>query len=132
MSASLTRLYQPIAFKPGQIRNAFKKLPGFLGIDEKKCSLMVHVTHANGIRERKDIGWNDLDTISEINHNAVSCVLFSYQPRGDSSCIIYIESTECKWGLSLEGTLSRDNSPRQQKTSVFCRVTYANARYSPR
>jgi len=92
LSASLTRLYQPIAFKPGQIRNAFKKLPGFLGIDEKKCSLMVHVTHANGIRERKDIGWNDLDTISEINHNAVSCVLFSYQPRGDSSCIIYIES----------------------------------------
>lgn len=92
LSASLTHFYRPANFKPGQIKNAFKKLPGFLGIDENKCSLTIHVTHANGIRERRSVGWNDLDTISEIDHNAVSCVLFAYQPRGDSSCIIYIES----------------------------------------
>jgi hypothetical protein len=92
LSASLTRPYHPVVFKPGQIGNAFKKLPGFLHVDEKKCSLTIHVTHANGIRETKNIGWNDLDTISELDHNGIHCVLFSYNPIGDNSCIIYIES----------------------------------------
>lgn len=92
MSVSLTRFYHPVTFKPGQIKNAFKKLPGFLGIDEKKCSLTAHLNHANGITERKDLGWNDLDTISEINHEAVSCLSFNYHPWSGGSSIIYIES----------------------------------------
>jgi len=92
LSASLSRFYHPITFKPGQIKNAFKQLPIFLGIDEKKCSLTAHLNHANGISETKNLGWNDLDAISEINHNAVSCLLFSYYPKSDGSSVIYIES----------------------------------------
>lgn len=92
MSASLTHFYHPITFKPGQIRNAFKKLPGFLGIGEKDYSLTLYVNHSNGIKESRNIGLNDLEKVSEINHNAVSCVLFSHYPKGDSSCIIYIQS----------------------------------------
>jgi hypothetical protein len=56
------------------------------------CSLTAHLNHSNGVKENKDLDWTELDTISEINHNAFSCVLFSYHPRGDSSYIIYIES----------------------------------------
>lgn len=92
MSAGLTRLYNPVTFKPDKIKNAFKKLPVFLGIDENKCSLTAHLNHANGIKEEKKLGWNDLGTISDIDHNTVSCLMFSYHPRGDSSSIIYIES----------------------------------------
>lgn len=92
MSASLTRFYHPIAFKRGQIKKAFSQLPSFLGIDEKKCSLTATICHANGIRERRDVGWNDLDEFSKIDHNTVSCVLLSYHPTVDSSCIVYIES----------------------------------------
>lgn len=92
MNAGLTRNYHPATFKPGQIKNAFKKLPAFLGIDEKKCSLTAHLNHANGIKETKNLGWNDLDIIYEIDHNSVSCIMFSYHPRDDSSSIIYMES----------------------------------------
>ena len=92
MSASLTRSYHPTAFGQGQMETAFKKLPGFLGVDEKMCSLTAHLNHSNGVKENKDLDWTELDTISEINHNAFSCVLFSYHPRGDISYIIYIES----------------------------------------
>ena len=92
MSASLTRSYHLTTFRKGQIKNAFKKLPVFLGADEKKCSLTAHINHGSGVKEMKELDWNDLDTISEINHNAFSSLLFSYRPRGFGSSIIYIES----------------------------------------
>lgn len=49
-------------------------------------------SYVNGIEQDKNIGWNDLDTICEINHDSVSCLLFSYSPRNGGSSIIYIES----------------------------------------
>ena len=92
MSTNLTRHYHPTAFEQGQIKTAFKKLPVFLGVDEKMCSLTVHLNHSNGVRENKHLDWTDLDTITEINHNTFSCLLFSYYPKIDNSYIIYIES----------------------------------------
>jgi hypothetical protein len=92
LSTSLTRLYQPVNFTRGQIKNAFKKLPGVIGIDAQKSSLTAHLNHPNGIKERKNLVWSDLDTITEIKHNALSCLMFSYQPIGVGSFIIYIES----------------------------------------
>ena len=92
MSASLSRYYFQTTFKLGQVKNAFKKIPGFLDVDEKKCSLTAHLNHVDGIKQDKDLNWNDLDTISEINHSAISCILLSYHPRSEGSYIIYMES----------------------------------------
>lgn len=92
MSISITRLYLPTTFKPGQIQKAFRKLPDLLKVDKTKCSLSAKFSYTNGTRQDKDIDWKDLDTICEITSDSLYCLLFSYFPRNGGSCIIYLES----------------------------------------
>jgi hypothetical protein len=53
---------------------------------------------------------------------------FSYESnmaRGIAQSLLPRLTGEGRWGHPLEGTLSRENIPPQQKTFIFCRVSYA-------
>ena len=92
MSTNITRFYSPATFEPRQIKDAFEKLPEFLMVDKNKCSLTAKYNYSNGIQQDKSIDWKNLDTICEVKHDSLYCLLFSYFPRGEDASIIYIES----------------------------------------
>ena len=92
MSANLTKYYFQKTFKPNQIQDAFEKIPIYLKIDKEECSFSANYNYPNGIRKKKEIGWEDLDIICEIKSDSLSCLLLSYHHRDSGSTIIYIES----------------------------------------